>query len=128
MAKEPAKEPAEEKQKSARPLRGKPVSGRPWKEAVKRPHSSGIVKPKNKKKSSWAVRKEREMQLKDIKSTEAEMKVESSGRKQAAREKREERKKRKEENELKSEIVQAITNTAKLKKLNRKQLRNFAKR
>lgn len=49
-------------------------------------------------------------------------------RTQESKRRAEERKKQKEENERKGEVVQKITNTAKIKKMSKKQLRQLAKR
>jgi len=106
---------------------GRIVSGRWWK-AEHKSRTSNLQTSKRKGKSRYDKRKQAETKMKDLKSFNAEMIVESSARKQAEREKLEKRQQLRVDNERKSEIVQMVTNTAKLKKLNRKQLRQYEKR
>merc|ERR1712136_462084 len=96
-------------------VRGKPKSGRVWKSQGKK--KSTIIKVKSLHKS-WAVRTKERAEMQSIKSYQKELK----------RLRTEEQKKRREENALKSEIVQNIKSTAKIKKMKKKQLRQLQKR
>ncbi|XP_026740662.1 coiled-coil domain-containing protein 86 [Trichoplusia ni] len=107
------------------PIRGIPKSGRFWKS--KKEKFSTINKTKGlrnnfEKKTALRIemKKTRELSkqmLEEIKQKELERK-----------ERRRENIKRTEENKRKAEVVQVITNTAKLKRMRKKQLRFIEKR
>ncbi|KAF3427662.1 hypothetical protein E2986_03805 [Frieseomelitta varia] len=105
--------------------KGKPKSGRVWKEEKKR--FSSIVKTRGIRLSFDKKQKLRE-NLKHIKEMSRAIKAEKQAQKEAKKERRRANLKRAEENQRKSEIVQVITNTAKLKKIKRKHLRMIQKR
>eukprot|EP00038_Savillea_parva_P010292 m.189258 g.189258 ORF g.189258 m.189258 type:complete len:175 (+) comp17693_c0_seq1:74-598(+) len=109
-------------------LRRTPASGRWWKPMPSGRSSAKAVKSKPKKGSSWARRKEKEKAYKDVTQFEKELKERNAREKQEGRERSEARKKMREENERRGEVVVPITNTRKLKKMSRKQLRLLDKR
>nr|CAB3228745.1 coiled-coil domain-containing protein 86-like [Phallusia mammillata] len=108
------------------PEKGIPKSGRWWKSKNTSRFSS---LPKDKPlRSSWhkkSIQRAEKLSLKQYqqKVTEArrQEKIEHRQRVEAHR-------KRKEENQRKSEIVQVIKNTAKIKRMKKKQLRKIEKR
>jgi len=105
--------------------RGLCKSGRPWKPVKERFSSMVKVKPL---RSSW----KRKMQMKNEKHSLKEFQNQlNEARRQEKLEYRarvEAHKKQKEENARKSETVQVITNTRKLKRMKKKQLRKIEKR
>lgn len=105
--------------------KGKPKSGRVWKEERKR--FSSLVKTRGIRLSFDQKQKLRQ-DLKRVKEMSRAIKAEIQARKEAKKERRRANLKRAEENQRKSEIVQVITNTAKLKKIKRKHLRMIQKR
>eukprot|EP01116_Phalansterium_solitarium_P002299 TRINITY_DN12228_c0_g1_i1.p1 TRINITY_DN12228_c0_g1~~TRINITY_DN12228_c0_g1_i1.p1 ORF type:complete len:165 (-),score=5.70 TRINITY_DN12228_c0_g1_i1:101-595(-) len=105
---------------------GKPVSGRTWKQQSTERSSAMIERPaalrktweeKNKDKAQYQAMKSHEKELKDAAKQEAE----------AKKQKIAEKKRRREENEKKNEKVQKISDTRKIKKMNKKQLRTIKK-
>ena len=115
------------KEKSLEQLipKGKPKSGRIWKEQKTR--FSSIVKTRGMRSSFEKKQKLRE-DLKRVKEMSREIKAKKQAEKEAKKERRRQNLKRAEENRKKGEIVQVITNTAKLKKIKRKNLRTIEKR
>ncbi|XP_034828049.1 coiled-coil domain-containing protein 86 [Maniola hyperantus] len=106
-------------------LRGKPKSGRFWKS--KKNRFSSIVKTKGIKpdfQRKTALR----LELKRTKELSKQIQEQIKEKEQVRKERRRENLKRTEENKKKSEIVQVITNTAKLKRMKKKQLRFIEKR
>merc|ERR1712136_609935 len=106
-------------------VRGKPKSGRVWKSQGKK--KSTIIKVKSLHKS-WAVRTKERAEQQSIKNYERELKEAADLEKEQKRQRAAEQKKRREENALKSEIVQNIKSTAKIKRMKKKQLRQLQKR
>ncbi|KAL3288130.1 hypothetical protein HHI36_002579 [Cryptolaemus montrouzieri] len=105
--------------------RGKPKSGRIWKNTKTK--FSLNVKTKGLKNS--LEKKEifrKEMQA--VKELSRSIKAARQEEKEKRKERRRENLKRQEENRKKSEIVQVISNTSKIKKMRKKQLRNIEKR
>ncbi|XP_076644563.1 coiled-coil domain-containing protein 86 [Halictus rubicundus] len=105
--------------------RGKPKSGRIWKEQKKR--FSSIVKTRGIRLSFEKKQKLRD-DLKRVKEMSRSIKAQKNAEKEAKKERRKANLKRAEENQRKSEIVQVITNTAKLKNIKKKHLRTIQKR
>ncbi|XP_078040151.1 coiled-coil domain-containing protein 86 [Augochlora pura] len=105
--------------------KGKPKSGRVWKEQKTR--FSSIVKTRGIRLSFEKKQKLRE-DLKRVKELSRSIKAEKAAQKEAKKERRRANLKRAEENQKKSEVVQVITNTAKLKNIKRKHLRMIQKR
>ncbi|XP_033319495.1 coiled-coil domain-containing protein 86 [Bombus bifarius] len=105
--------------------KGKPKSGRIWKEQKKR--FSSIVKTRGIRLSFDKKQKLRD-DLKHVKEMSRAIKAEKQAEKEAKKERRRANLKRTKENEKKGEVVQVITNTAKLKKIKKKHLRMIQKR
>ncbi|XP_076150770.1 coiled-coil domain-containing protein 86 [Alosa pseudoharengus] len=105
---------------------GKPKSGRVWKDRNKQ-RFSALLRDKPLC-TSWEkkmeVRREKEL----VKKYHQQLKEEKAREKQEKRRRREENLKRRAENERKAEIVQVIRNTAKIKRMKKKQLRKIEKR
>ena len=103
-------------------VRGIPKSGKFWKT------------PKEKFKSITTVRKSASQHkqfredLKKIKLISKQLKEDKKQENELKRQRREENAARRKENELKSQTVQIIKNTAKLKRIKKKQLRQIEKR
>ncbi|KAG8014748.1 Coiled-coil domain-containing protein 86 [Nibea albiflora] len=124
----PKKKPrlvSSEPQKPVIPL-GKPKSGRVWKNRNKQ-RFSAVVRDKSLC-SSWekkmAAKREKDL----VKQYSSQLRDEKAKQKEEKRKRREENLKRRAENERKSEIVQVIKNTAKIKRMKKKQLRKIEKR
>ncbi|KAJ8367275.1 hypothetical protein AAFF_G00323360 [Aldrovandia affinis] len=105
---------------------GKPKSGRVWKDRNKQ-RFSALLRDKPLR-SSWdrkmVAKREKEM----VKKFALQLKEEKAREKEDKRKRREENLKRREENERKAEVVQVIRNTAKIKRMKKKQLRKIEKR
>ncbi|CAH0551345.1 unnamed protein product [Brassicogethes aeneus] len=106
-------------------VKGKPKSGRVWKTERKR--FSSIIKTKGIRNSFEKKQQLRE-KLKQVKEASKALKAEKEAEKELKKQRRRDNLKRQEENRLKTEVVQVITNTKKLKKLRKKQLRFIEKR
>lgn len=105
--------------------KGKPKSGRVWKSERKK--FSSIVKTKGIR-SSFEKKQALREQMKRIKELSNSIKQEKEAEKEAKKQRRRENLKRQEDNRKKSEVVQVITNTKKLKNIKKKQLRSIEKR
>jgi len=98
--------------------RGKPKSGRVWKSTKQR--ASTVRKHK---RDTFEKKQQDREQRKSVKEQSRAIVEKKKLDQQFRREREAQNKKRKEENARKSEIVQVIRNTAKLKKMKKKQLR-----
>ncbi|XP_012219999.2 coiled-coil domain-containing protein 86 [Linepithema humile] len=105
--------------------RGKPKSGRIWKE--EKTKFSSIIKTRGIRLSFAKKQKLRE-DLKRVKEMSREIKERKKTEKEAKKQRRRENLKRAEENRKKNEIVQVIKNPAKIKRMKKKQLRMIEKR
>lgn len=105
--------------------RGKPKSGRVWKSEKKRKSAVIGVQPLH---TPWEKKQKERMEKKLMKIYEKELRDETKRQKEEKRRKIEERRKQKEENEKKSQVVQEIKNTAKIKRMKKKQLRMLTTR
>ncbi|KZC08028.1 PREDICTED: coiled-coil domain-containing protein 86 [Dufourea novaeangliae] len=105
--------------------KGKPKSGRIWKNQKQR--FSSIVKTRGTRLSFEKKQKLRD-DLKRVKEMSRAIKAQKEAEKEAKKQRRIVNLKRAEENRKKSEVVQVITNTAKLKKIKKKHLRTIEKR
>ncbi|KAJ8679103.1 hypothetical protein QAD02_014890 [Eretmocerus hayati] len=105
--------------------RGKPKSGRVWKEPKQR--FSSIVKSRGIR-LSFDKKKQLRDDLKKAKELSRDIKAQRDAERQAKIERRKENLKKAEENRKKSEVVQVIKNTAKIKRMKKKQLRMIEKR
>ncbi|TMS22798.1 Coiled-coil domain-containing protein 86 [Larimichthys crocea] len=124
----PKKKPrlgASEPQKPVIPL-GKPKSGRVWKNRNKQ-RFSAVVRDKSLC-SSWEKKMAAKRDKDLVKQYSSQLKEEKAKQKEEKRKRREENLKRRAENERKSEIVQVIKNTTKIKRMKKKQLRKIEKR
>ncbi|KAK3606526.1 hypothetical protein CHS0354_041482 [Potamilus streckersoni] len=106
--------------------RGKPKSGRTWK-SPKNSRFSEITRDKPLK-TSWANKMKKKAELKSIREYEKRLKDEKAKEFEQKRQRKEENKRRRLENERKAEIVQPVKNTAKIKRMRKKQLRQIEKR
>ncbi|XP_072750134.1 coiled-coil domain-containing protein 86 [Anoplolepis gracilipes] len=120
-------EPSSTVEKHEKPCipRGKPKSGRVWKE--EKTKFSSIIKTRGIRLSLAKKQKLRE-DLKRVKEMSREIKAQKQAEKEAKKQRRRENLKRAEENRKKSEIVQVIKNPAKIKRMKKKQLRMIEKR
>ncbi|XP_076876230.1 coiled-coil domain-containing protein 86 [Brachyhypopomus gauderio] len=105
---------------------GKPKSGRVWKDRNKQ-RFSAVLQDKPLR-SSWQKKMEAKREKEIVKQYSQKLKDEKAREKEEMRKRREENLRRRAENEKKAEIVQVITNTAKLKRMKKKQLRKIEKR
>ncbi|XP_059173445.1 coiled-coil domain-containing protein 86-like [Physella acuta] len=103
--------------------RGKPKSGRMWKEV--RTQRSSVIKQVKAMKTTWEQKMELRNEKKRLKDIQEQLKTEKDKEKQLRRQRMEANKKRKLENQRKAEIVQPIKNTAKIKKMKKKHLRTI---
>ncbi|KAI1887597.1 hypothetical protein AGOR_G00191940 [Albula goreensis] len=105
---------------------GKPKSGRVWKDRNKQ-RFSALLRDKPLR-TSWEKKMETKREKELVKKYALQLKEEKAREKEEKRKRREENLKRREENERKAEIVQVIRNTAKIKRMKKKQLRKIEKR
>ncbi|XP_017539290.2 coiled-coil domain-containing protein 86 [Pygocentrus nattereri] len=105
---------------------GKPRSGRVWKDRNKQ-RFSALLRDKPLR-SSWQKKMEAKREKELVKQYHQQLKDQKAREKQEKRKRTEENLKRREENQRKAEIVQVIRNTAKLKRMKKKQLRKIEKR
>ncbi|KAK3792366.1 hypothetical protein RRG08_045910 [Elysia crispata] len=101
--------------------RGKPKSGRGWKTTRLERHST--IKKVKRFRTSWNEKMALKDQRRQTKELQVRLKEEKDRAKQLKRQRTEENKRKKLENQRKAEIVQPIKNTAKIKKMKKKQLR-----
>eukprot|EP00698_Gefionella_okellyi_P017451 TRINITY_DN5104_c0_g1_i1.p1 TRINITY_DN5104_c0_g1~~TRINITY_DN5104_c0_g1_i1.p1 ORF type:complete len:125 (+),score=33.28 TRINITY_DN5104_c0_g1_i1:25-399(+) len=106
-------------------VRGIPVSKRIWKPVHKK--ASSIIADKSFKQS-WDKKQKIRRERKELQEKERELQEVRKSQQAEERRIAEERKKRKEENRQKSVKVQVITDTRKLKKMSKKQLKQIVKR
>uniref|UniRef100_A0AC34FVG6 Coiled-coil domain-containing protein 86 n=1 Tax=Panagrolaimus sp. ES5 TaxID=591445 RepID=A0AC34FVG6_9BILA len=108
--------------------RGKPKSGRVWKEPATRDNRlTNIVKAKNLK-SSWDKKMKQKADKEQFKSTKEGIRTKMQDEKKALGEARKKKAEQRKANERKSEVVQVIRNTNKLRRANKKLLRKIEKR
>ncbi|XP_068607475.1 coiled-coil domain-containing protein 86 [Brachionichthys hirsutus] len=124
VPKKPRPEPSV-KQNPGIPL-GKPKSGRVWKNRNKQ-RFSALVRDKPLC-SSWEKKMASKREKELVKRFSLQLKEGKAKQREEKRNRREENLKRRAENERRSEIVQVIRNTAKIKRMKKKQLRKVEKR
>nr|CAH8853282.1 unnamed protein product [Trichobilharzia regenti] len=107
-------------------VRGKPKSGRTWKDVRTAKHSA--MKKDKGLHTAFHIRRKIEEQVKQIRNASLERKKAKDELKRAKRLKEEEKRKRKLENERRSEIVVPVSNPAKIKRMRKKQLRMITTR
>ncbi|XP_018568938.1 coiled-coil domain-containing protein 86 [Anoplophora glabripennis] len=105
--------------------RGKPKSGKFWKN--EKTKFSAIIKTKGIR-STFEKKQALREKLKQVKETSNAIKAAREEENELKKQRRRENLKRQEENRKKSEVVQVITNTKKLKKMRKKHLRTIEKR
>ncbi|TKR93971.1 hypothetical protein L596_008329 [Steinernema carpocapsae] len=105
--------------------RGLPKSGRWWKSVNKARHTA-IFKDKPLK-TSWETKMKKKADHLAVKVLQEQIRQKLKDEKVAKIEARKEQDRRREENERKAEVVQVITNMAKLKKTKKKHLRSIKK-
>lgn len=117
--------PQREKQHGVKELpRSTPVGGRWWKPVQKKRFSA--IKKKSTKAGvnmSWKRKLEERERRRQVKLLEQELKEAQKRKLEEEKEKRLEKRKRKAENTFKNMKLQPIKNLAKIKKMNKKQLR-----
>lgn len=106
--------------------KGKPKSGRVWKDSNKKRFSHMVND--RPLRSSWNVKMRERQETKLVKSLSQQLKDEKRHEREEKKRRREENLRRRLENERKAEIVQVIRNPAKLKRASKKQLRRIEKR
>ncbi|XP_075983598.1 coiled-coil domain-containing protein 86 [Anticarsia gemmatalis] len=111
--------------KKNEPIRGVPKSGRFWKS--KKERFATVNKTKGLK-ASFEKKTALRIELKKTKELSRQMLEELKQKEMERKERRRQNIKRTEENKQKSEVVQVITNTAKIKRMRKKQLRFIEKR
>ncbi|KAG7486733.1 hypothetical protein JOB18_037627 [Solea senegalensis] len=105
---------------------GKPKSGRVWKDRSKQ-RFSALVRDKPLC-TSWEKKMKAKQEKEMVKKFSLQLKEDKAREKEEKRKRREDNLKRRVENERKAEIVQVIRNTAKIKRMKKKQLRKIEKR
>ncbi|XP_060117123.1 coiled-coil domain-containing protein 86 [Heteronotia binoei] len=106
--------------------KGKPKSGRVWKDRSKK-RFSDMIKDKPLR-SSWERKMKERQEKKAVKDFARHLKEEKLREREEKKQRREENLRRRLENERKAEIVQVIRNPLKLKRAKKKQLRRIEKR
>jgi rRNA-processing protein CGR1 len=105
-------------------VRGQPKSGKFWKTPKEKFNT--VKKSAGKKSTAQHLQFRKEIQR--VKELSKTIKEEKKQENELKRQRREENAQRRQENELKSQTVQIIKNTAKLKRIKKKQLRKIEKR
>lgn len=106
--------------------KGKPKSGRVWKDRSKKRFSQMLQdKPL---RTSWQRKMKERQERKLAKDFARHLEEEKERRRQEKKQRQAENLKRRLENERKAEVVQVIRNPAKLKRAKKKQLRSIEKR
>uniref|UniRef100_A0A8C1GIC7 Coiled-coil domain-containing protein 86 n=1 Tax=Cyprinus carpio TaxID=7962 RepID=A0A8C1GIC7_CYPCA len=125
MAKKRTHSESSEKKSKVVPL-GKPKSGRVWKDRNKQ-RFSALLRDKPLR-TSWEKKMEAKREKQLVKQYHQQLKDEQAREKEEKKKRRAENLRRRAENERKAEIVQVIKNTAKIKRMKKKQLRKIEKR
>ncbi|XP_077574346.1 coiled-coil domain-containing protein 86 [Stigmatopora nigra] len=105
---------------------GKPKSGRVWKDRNKQRFSAMVRDAALN--TSWEKKMQAKRDKQLVQKFMLDLKAQKDKAKEDKRKRRAENLKRREENERKAEIVQVIRNTAKIKRMKKKQLRKIEKR
>jgi len=106
--------------------RGRPKSGRLWKQA--RPVSLSKVTKSKPLKTSWDKKMKVRAEKKSIKEYERSLKLDIKKKLEEKRKRQELKIKRQLEKDQSSEVVQVVKNTAKMKRMKKKQLRQIKKK
>ncbi|XP_023562792.1 coiled-coil domain-containing protein 86, partial [Octodon degus] len=121
------RKPARERE-AALPVvpRGRPKSGRVWKDRARKRFSQMVQdKPL---RTSWQRKMKERQERKLARDFARHLEEEKARRRQEKKQRRAENLRRRLENERKAEVVQVIRNPAKLKRVKKKQLRSIQKR
>lgn len=105
------------------PIRSIPKSGRVWKQTQTQRFSAMVSKTPVAK--SWTRKQQRRAEEKEIKERQRALKAAQEEAWKEERRKAKQRKQQKEENVKRSLVVQPITDTRKIKKMNKKQLKTI---
>lgn len=105
--------------------RGKPKSGRVWKIVQTKRSSANADVPQLRK--SFKQAQQKRAQLKALKEISNELKEIEVADRAEERRRLEQKRKAKEQNRAKAEVVQVISDTRKIKKMNKKQLKALRK-
>ncbi|XP_029431177.1 coiled-coil domain-containing protein 86 [Rhinatrema bivittatum] len=106
--------------------RGRPKSGRIWKDPNKK-RFSAMVKDRPLR-TSWEQKMKARQEKRLMKDFAQHLQAEKQRQKEEKKQRRQENLKRRLENERKAEIVQVIRNPSRLKRAKKKQLRGIEKR
>lgn len=106
--------------------RGKPKSGRVWKPVGIQRFSE--IKQVKSLKSSWSEKMKKKAERKSVKDFEKRLKDQRAQELEDKRKRKVEKEQRRIENQRKSEVTQTIKNTAKIRRMKKKQLRQIEKR
>merc|ERR1712136_292907 len=107
-------------------LRGKPKSGRFWKTTQKQRFSA--MKQDKGGKKTWDKKVAERLEKKLTKELESNLKEQKKKKMELLKKREKEKREKKKENEKKGEVVQAIKDTSKIKKMKKKQLKYIQKR
>ncbi|GMS80293.1 hypothetical protein PENTCL1PPCAC_2468, partial [Pristionchus entomophagus] len=107
-------------------VRGRNKSGRWWKET--RTAKTSAIKRDKPLKTSWQKKMDEKAKKLNVKKLQTQIRDTIASAKAEKIERRKEQERRRLENERKSEIVQVISKTQKLKKTKKKDLRRIEKR
>ncbi|XP_072163793.1 uncharacterized protein [Diadema setosum] len=121
-----AKEAYKKESIMKRQMKGRPKSGRKWK-TEQTARFSDLRKDKPLK-SSWQLKMAQKAEKLSVRKYQQELLDARREAVELKKQRREEHRQRREENQKKSEVVQVIRNTAKLKRMKKKQLRLIEKR
>ena len=113
------------KEETSEVPKGHRKSGRSWKELQGKKQRISSLTTLPHMRRSVAERRMQEREFKDMQKLEREMKERDSKEKEEVRLRTEENRRRREANEKKNEVVEIITNTRKLKRLSKRQMRNI---
>ncbi|XP_072043901.1 LOW QUALITY PROTEIN: uncharacterized protein [Amphiura filiformis] len=106
--------------------KGIPKSGRKWK--TEKTERFSEMKKDKPLRTSWEKKMKEKAEKKSIKMYERQLQESRASEIQKKKDRKADKLKRKLENERKSEVVQVLKNTAKLKRMKKKQLRQIEKR
>lgn len=105
--------------------KGQRKSGRSWKDLQGKKKRIGLLVEKPRLRKTLEDERREVRERKEMQRLERELKQRDAERKAAQRMRAEEHRRRREANEKKNEVVQIITNTRKLKRLSKRQMRDI---
>ena len=104
---------------------GQRKRGRSWKDLQGKKKRIGLLMEKPRTRKTLEAQQRETRERKEMQQLEREMRQRDAERKQARRLRAEENRQRREANAKKNEVVQIITNTRKLKRLSKRQMRDI---